>query len=180
MTTTEKGLDVGELATEILTGVEEYFAAINVDLPERKFVSAGDTGSIAWDCEQLTVCMTGIGYGANEDQNSISGKARAQLSTRIRYVIFSVVLVRCITTDNERGSRWPSVIDLHDDGVRFMQDVGHMSQALLQLATRRNGPIHAMSDADGYAQAGAVTPIGPEGGFVALDGAFQITVGQLV
>lgn len=180
MTTVEKGLDVGELAIEILTGVEEYFAAVGVDLPTRRFVSAGDTGTIAWDCEQLTVCMVGIGYGANEDQNSLSGKVRAQLSTRIRSVIFSVVLVRCITSKPERNERWPSVIALHDDGVRFMKDVGHMSQAILQLATRRNGRINVMADGDGYAQAGAVTPLGPEGGYVGLDAAFQVTVGTLV
>lgn len=173
-----KGIAVASIAETLLAVMEEHFAAAAVALPERRYVVAGDPLSIAWDCEQLVVGMTGIGWGQAEDRSSLSGKVAAQTSVvAVRHVIFSIQLVRCTPSKGSgRTNALPEVADMHAAGLAYMRDAGLISQALVTACAR----LRAGLDLDGMALPGAVNPLGPDGGFHAVDASIAITSGNLV
>lgn len=164
-------LTIDNLAQQVLTAVENQFAASALELPSRRYVAAGEPLQIAWDCEQVVVALQGIGWGQAEDLSVPTPKVAAQFAvTAVRHAVLSVQIIRCTPTGN-RGL--PSAADVHAAGLTSMQDAGQLSQALVWLIA------HLELGPDGHAQAGAITPLGPSGGFHGVEGVLSITAGEL-
>lgn len=171
-----KRISVAELGQAILMGVQEHYAASDMELPERQYLAPGSPEMISWDCEQLVVALTGIGWGQAGDQSSLDPKPGSHTSvTALRHAIFSVQIVRCTPKPEGRNSSFPSVEAIHASGIEFMRDAGMISQALVVIASRMR---HDLSGS-GLVEPGVVNMIGPEGGLHAVEGTIAITSGVL-
>lgn len=178
-----QGLRVDILANNILRAVEDHWAANatpdDLPLPDRRYVAAGDPNNVAWDCEQLTVSQQGIGWGSSPDAGTPSGQIGSGVSVfGVRHVVYVVALVRCVPTipdGNLTKRSYPTTAEMQLSGMRYMRDSGLLSQALVEMATRMRRDLGR----EGAAQAGMVTPVGADGGFVGAYGVFQVTTGEL-
>lgn len=180
MSTLGKGLDVQKVAVDLLQTIITHWAAATsldvVPLPTRRAVVPGDPRTIAWDCEQLTVSMVGIGYGQALDEASPSRRAGSPTSVSgLRHAILAVTLVRCTPVGKEDGTP-PTVAELDAAGRVFFRDCGMISQALMTYCSdvRKH-----LSSAESV-QAGAVDPVGPSGGYHGIETTLAITLGNLV
>lgn len=176
-----KGLDVAGVAQDLLDHVilhwERAAPGTAVALPERRLIAPGDPRTIAWDCEQVTISLEGIGFGPAVDiAASPSPRAGLPLSVNsLRHAVFTVSVVRCTPPGGEDGSP-PAAAELHAAGVTYLRDCGLLSQAVVTFA----GVMRArLSDTESV-QCGAVTPFGPSGGFHSADCALAITTPELV
>lgn len=177
-----KGLDVATTATDLLAHVVASFAAAAPgtvkELPTRRAVLAGDPRQVAWDCEQLTVCLEGIGVGQAVDASAAAPSPRMGSpisATALRHAVFAVSLVRCTPAPGNDGSP-PSDTALNEAGLVYMRDCGMLSQALVTFV----GILRDKLPDTGSVQVGAVTPYGPAGGYHSADVALAITVPELV
>jgi hypothetical protein len=173
-------LQVGTLAADLLATVERHWVgAAGAPLPERRYVAAGEPRSQAWDCEQLTVSLDGIGFGPAVDVSETSPRAGSPASVMsVRHAVFSIALVRCIPGSDSRG-RPPGAAELNAAGAQFMLDAGLLSQALVEYGTRTRKRV---TDADPAAlvQTGIIEPAGPSGKYVAVEGSVIITAAGLM
>ena len=174
-----KGLDLAQLAVDFLAAVESHFASADVDLPERRIVVAGNPALVAWDCDQLTVGLSGIGWGQAPDLAATSVKPGAQISAvGLRHAILSVQLVRCTpSAGTGRGNVTPNADQIHEAGLAFFKDAGLLSQAVMRYTSRLRQQVDKNS---GMIQAGAVQPLGPEGKYHANECSIAITAGNLL
>jgi hypothetical protein len=171
-----KRISVAELGLAILAGVQEHYAASDLTLPDRQYLAPGNPEEVAWDCEQLVVALTGIGWGQAEDQSSLAPKPGAQVSVNaLRHAIFSVQIVRCTPKPEGRNATFPTVEAVHEAGIVFMQDAGMISQALVVIASRMRQGLSG----SGLVEPGVVNMIGPSGGLHAVEGTIAITSGVL-
>lgn len=178
MTSLGRGLTLDVIAETVLGIVVAHFDAAGVDLPERRYVAAGDPSAIAWDCDQLCVALRGIGWGPAEDSAPSSPQVGAGLSAMgVRHAVLSIQLVRCTPSSGERGTGIPSAEVVHAAGLQFARDGGLLSQALVTACSRTGGLVGPGGAAT--VQAGALTPLGPEGGKHAWDAALAITAMDL-
>lgn len=172
MTAAGLRLTIDTLAQQVLTAVENQFTASALELPVRRYIAAGDPLSIAWDCEQLVVALQGIGWGQAEDLSVATPKVASQFAvSAVRHAVFSIQLIRCNPSVGKNGL--PSPDDVHAAGLQAMRDAGQLSQALVWLVS------HLELGPDGIAQAGAITPQGPSGGYHGMEGTLSITAGEL-
>lgn len=167
---------VAELALKVLKTVEEHFTAADTLLPDRRYLAPGNPSLVAWDCEQLVVGLSGVGWGAAPDAAPISVKPSAQMSAvGVRHAVFSIQLVRCTPTvsdqEAEMNEPYPEAEKIHAAGIQFMRDAGLISQALVEMVSRLNQGL----DRSGIAQAGVVNTLGPEGGHHAVEATLAIT-----
>lgn len=170
-----KGLKIVELGELIQSTIVAHYAAAAVDLPTRQYFVPGDPAQIAWDCEQFTVGLAGVGWGWAEDAQPISSPATgAQAFISLRHAIFNVQIVRC-TASSARDGR-PNAAEIHDSGKKAFRDAGLLSQALVQSVKEINQQITKNA---GKAQAGVIVPIGPEGNYHAVAGTLSVTAGLL-
>jgi len=179
VTTAGKALTIRTMAETILAAVQDHYAATSpaVSLPERQYIAPGSPDQIAWDCEQLVVSVTGIGWGqAPSAGQSPSPKIGAQVSaTAIRHVIYDVALVRCTPTEGDPDTGLPNAADIHAAGLAYMTDMGLLSQALVvACAAVRTG-----LDRSALVEPGAVNPAGPSGGFHGMSAQIMVTAGAL-
>lgn len=177
-----RGLNVADTAQDLLNHVIAHYAAAAPGtvspLPERRAVLAGDPRTVAWDCEQLTVSLDGIGVGPSQDsQLAVPGvRMGSPLSaTALRHAVFSVSLVRCTPAMSEDGTP-PTAEELNAAGLVFMRDCGLLSQAMVTFA----GILADRLPDTASVECGAVQPFGPSGGFHAADTAMAITVPELI
>lgn len=171
-------INVAELAQKTLDGVVAHFAAADIELPDRRYVAPGNPQLVAWDCEQLVVALTGIGWGAAPDAATGSVKPGTQASALgIRHAVFSVQLVRCTPVSKDNRTPWPPPEEIHASGLRFMQDAGRLSQALVTVVAELRQSI--AQDRSGLVEAGVLTSLGPEGGYHGLEATLAITSGLL-
>lgn len=169
------GLDLWTVANGLLAYIVTFFSANGVNLPARQYVTAGDAATVAWDCEQLVVCLADIGWGRSMDATQLSptfGKAASV--NAMRHATYAIELIRKAPTVGESGDI-PSVQQMNDAGMQSLIDAGLLSQALVNFVAFRNATLPV----GGSVQAGAVQPIGPEGGLVGLSGALVMTIGEL-
>lgn len=167
------GLDLHTVAKALLSAMGDYFAANGVDLPDRQYITTGDPAIVAWDCEQLTVCLANIEWGRSRDATQFSptfGKAAS--INAMRHAIYAVTLVRSFPIITDNGGL-PSTEVLNQAGLASMLDAGLMSQALVNFVAFGNPAIPIGCSI----QAGSVQPLGPEGGLVGLQGSLVMTVG---
>lgn len=177
-----KGLNVGDTGEELLAHVIAHYEAAApgtvTELPARRSLLAGDPREVAWDCEQLTVCLDGIGFGqALDAAASPSPRTGAPISAvGLRHAVIAVSLVRCTPAPGADGSP-PSTAALMAAGLTFFRDCGMLSQAVVTYA----GILRdRLGGDDRSVQCGAVTPYGPTGGYHACDVAIAITVPELI
>jgi hypothetical protein len=177
MTTPGQGLTIQAMAEAILAAVQEHYADASVALPDRQYVAAGDPSQLAWDCEQLTVGIQGIGWGQAPSAGTAAPKMGTQISaSAVRHAIFIVALVRCTPTDPEDpDTGLPSEADLHAAGLEYMRDMGLLSQALVVACAR----VRAGLSRSSLVEAGAVNPDGPSGGFHGMSAQIAVTAGDL-
>jgi hypothetical protein len=171
-------INVSELAQKTLDAVVAHFDAADVLLPDRRYVAPGNPQLIAWDCEQLVVALTGIGWGAAPDSAAQSMKPGSQISAfGIRHAVFSVQLVRCTPISKDTRTPWPPPEEIQASGIKFMQDAGRLSQALVTVVAELRQSI--AQDRAGLVEAGVLTSLGPEGGYHGLEATLAITSGLL-
>lgn len=168
------------MATRILDAVVSHFEASahadDVDLPDRRYVCAGDPLAVPWDCAQLTVAMQGVTTGAAVDARPLSPRSGTPSGVAlVRSVTYVVSLVRCVPVQDDVGNP-PSVARMETAGRTFARDMGLLSQAVVELASQlREGlPVGQT------VQAGEVAPVGPDGEYVGLVAPVSFTVGTLV
>lgn len=165
-----QGILVDQLAQLLLDHTIAHFDAAGVELPDHRVVTAG---APAWDCEQLTATLVGIGWGQAPDSATESARPGSPISVAaLRHAVYAVSLVRCVPTPDPDP---PSMLELNTAGLRFMRDAGLLSQALVEVGS---GLRNQLGPA-GSVQAGMIEPIGPDGGFVGMDGQFVITSANL-
>lgn len=171
-----QGLKLSDLAQNVLDGVVEHWAraADATPLPARRAVLAGEPRAIAWDCEQLTVTLSGVGWGQALDASATSPRAGMPASVAsMRHAVLAVALVRCTPTPGRDGK--VAVDALHTAGLASLRDAGLLSQALVEITSRlrKNLPLEAS------VQAGVVEPVGPSGGFHGLEATLVVTTAEL-
>lgn len=170
-----QAINTQQIGQAIYDGVIDHYAAASaaVPLPERRYIAPGDAAAVAWDCEQFTVSIIGVGLGVAPDVATGSAKPGTHASvTGMRHAVFSAMLVRCTPTIDEDGP--PEVAALNPAGLAYLRDVGLISQALVEIGTRLN-----RVDRSAVITAGNVQPIGPGGGFVGLEGQLTISTVHL-
>jgi hypothetical protein len=174
-----QGLDVAGIAQTILNGIVEHYAdvALDVALPGRQIIGAGNPRLVAWDCEQVVVTLSGIGNGAAPGTGDQPRGVGSQISSMgLRHAIYAVQIVRC-HPESPDGTTPPDAAEVTAAGLISMRDAGLLSQALVAVATK----IGAGGLPPGSrVQPGAVETLGPEGGFSGIEGALALTTGALV
>lgn len=167
------GAIAADLARRFLDAVVDHFTAAGVDLPDRRFLAAGNPQLIAWDCEQLFVALTGLGIGPAPDSPVQSPRAGGPVGAfNVRHAIFSIQLVRCTPTVGEGSNDvFPPVAEIDAAGERSINDAGLLSDAVVQMCSRLQkelGRNHSV-------QAGLTSSLGPEGGYHANEATVAIT-----
>lgn len=171
---TGRALSIASLAVNLLQAVAGHFQQAGVTLPDRRGVVPGEPRVIAWDCEQLTVSLAGIGWGQAVDLSSNSPAPGSQAGVMaVRHAVFAVTLVRC--TPTRRDGKTPDMVDLDEAGVQFMRDAGLISQALVEHGSR----VRSGLPPEGRVQMGAVEAVGPSGGFHGLESTMTVTASRL-
>lgn len=179
-----KGLNIADTAEDLLAHVTAHYEAATpgsvTPLPARRVVLPGDPREVAWDCEQLTVCLEGIGFGPAVDAAPTpSPRTGAPISaTALRHAVLAVSLVRCTPAPGNDGEAPPDE-ELNAAGLTFLRDCGMLSQCMVTFAGLLRDQL-GVPPSDGSVQCGAVTPFGPSGGYHAADVAIAITVPELV
>jgi hypothetical protein len=175
VSTLGKGLDIADTAEEFLQCIIDHYAAAPGDvepLPERQCVVSGDARTIAWDCDQLTVSLDGIGYGPAQDNASDSARSGSPISaTAVRHAVLVVQLVRCIPAPDSNGNVSRDAI--HAAGLRYLRDSGMISQAVTAFAARVRKGLEAKTES---VIPGVVDVVGPLGDKAALETTLAITV----
>lgn len=181
MSTLGKGLDIATTAAQLKAHIIAHWnaapAGTRVDLPARRAILAGDPRNVAWDCEQLTVAMVGIGWGQAIDAAQVpSPRTGAPVSVgAMRHVVLAVALIRCTPKGGANGQP-PSVEDLEAAGLTSMRDAGLLSQAMVTYASKLRQELGKHASV----QPGVVDPYGPSGGYHGLETTLAITAAELV
>lgn len=169
-----QAINTASLAGKLLAAVEEHFAGTDNPLPDRRGVVPGESRTIAWDCEQLTVSLDGIGWGQAIDATPTSPQAGGPASvSALRHAVFSIQLVRC--TPTRRDGKTPEMDQLNAAGMVFMRDAGMLSQAVVEFVTQLRQGL----DPTVRVQAGVIEAIGPSGGYHGLACALIVTASRL-
>lgn len=174
-----QALDVYTLGDSLFRAVVDHFAARSQpeyqDLPERRYLAAGDSSSVAWDCEQFTVSLEGIGTGSSQDSPSPALPPGVPAGVAgVRYLTLMCSLVRCTPTLDESGN-FPSVEAMAEAGALFYRDAGLLSQAVVEWVSQMRHQLGRSA----LVKAGDVLPAGPEGPFAGLICSVQITAVEL-
>ena len=171
-----QAINVRELAGKLLDAIVEHFTgAPDAFLPARRLIVPGDPRSFAWDCEQLTVSLLGIGWGQAIDATNPTPLAGGPASAMaLRHATYAITWVRCTPAPNHDGSP-PSLADLDLAGRESMRVAGLLSQALVEFTSRLRQELPP----EGLVQPGLVEPVGPSGGFHALESTLSITAARL-
>lgn len=178
MTTAGKGLDITTEARALLNAVVTHFQTASVPLPDRQHLVAGDPRNFAWDCEQLTISMQGIGWGPATSASPASPRAGAPASvSSVRHVVLAVTLVRCTPQMIDGAEPAPPTAEALDAaGAEFMRDAGLLSQAIARYVSEATNRLDRVASVE----AGVVEPLGPSATHHGLEGQLAITIGKLV
>lgn len=176
--TSGTAINVRALATQMLDAVRTHWAnAPGAPLPDRQYVAPGEPRATAWDCEQLTVSLGGVGWGPAIDAGPTSPRSGTPASVAsVRHAVLYVQLVRCMPTSGKQNVS-PTVAALQAAGEQFMRDAGLLSQALVSWASTVRTLLPQMPTES--VQVGVIEPVGPSGGFVGLEASAIVTAAQL-
>jgi hypothetical protein len=176
--TAGRAINVRSLANSLLDAVVAHWqSAEGAPLPTRRYVAPGVPSAVAWDCEQLTVSLAGVGWGPAIDSSPVSPRGGTPTSvSSVRHAMFMVSLVRCTPVPNAKGTP-PSAADLQASGDQFMLDAGLLSQALVRWRSKTAGQLP--EDGHSMVQLGVIEPAGPSGKYVSVEGSAIITAAGL-
>lgn len=109
-------------ATSILTSIEQIYLEEGIDLPDRRYISLGGRGSVAYDCTQLTVSW-------EQTYSGLPGNPIQVLSncTSPRSGVFVVELVRPIPV-SQRADTPPESELMNESADQLMQDAALLYQ----------------------------------------------------
>lgn len=171
-----RGLKIVQLAEIVQAKIVSHYATAGADLPTNQFFLAGDPAVAAWDCEQFTIGLSGVGWGwAEDNQPQTSPQTGTHFNvTSLRHVVFAIQIVRCTPSAGKNGI--PTVAEIDTAGRASMKDAGLLSQALVMAVKEINQQV---TRNEGKAQAGAIVPAGPEGKYHAITGTLSVTAGNL-
>jgi hypothetical protein len=180
VSTSGKAINVRQLANSMLTAIVAHYAtAEGQPLPDRRYVAPGENRASAWDCEQLTVSLGGIGWGQNIDAAPNASRRGTPTSVfAVRHAVLYAQLVRCIHVSDSRGQP-PKVEDLQGDGDQFMLDAGLLSQAMVSWASTVDRTLEQDDPLNGSVQLGVVEGIGPSGKYVGAEVSAIVTCAGL-
>lgn len=163
-----QGIDLGGLAQTVLIGVDQHFAASDVELPARQVIPPGEPRAQPWTCEELVVTAAGIASGHSTSAGGTGRQAGTNVSVGGRRVIIGVQIVRCAPVGS--ADEPADENEQTEAGLAMMRDAALLSQALVELVGR-DGPLKQ----HGSAVAGDVAFLGPDGGFSAVEGSLTVT-----
>lgn len=172
-----QGLDLPSIARAILASVEDHFAASGVQLPQRRVIAAGAPELVAWDCPMVIVACSGVGTGPAPGVGGAAQQTGRPVAVGARHALFAVQIVRKHPEATPvQGSVVPPKPDkITEAGVAHLRDMGLLSQALVELCA--NPTFRDVIS--GSAEVGAVSSVGPEGGFAGVQGSIAVTAGYL-
>jgi len=170
-----QGLNSKQLGQSLLDYIVQAYAVATdtAPLPARQVIAAGDIRLTAWDCEQLVLSLVGVDLDVPQTTPITPGMLKA---TSLRHVALNVQLIRCAAVSDAKGNP-PKPERITEVGTQALRDAGLLSQALFEWTTRavsHDGPMGILS-----AGVGSILPVGPQGGFVGVEGAVIVT-GELV
>lgn len=165
-----------EVATGLLGELVAYFDAQGADLPERRIVSPGAPGLIAWDCPQIAVILGQIPWGIGPDGGQTTPTTGAAGVWNMRHLSWSVQIVRCIPgiDDADGQPTVPSPAALSASAELIYADMALLSQGLVDIAGRAR-QLPWWPNPAGQVQAGQVTALGPDGGYAGCEGLIAMT-----
>lgn len=146
--------DMCQAILDVLT--DGWGALGGEELPARQYVC---NGSVAWDCEQLTV-HTGRMFSTEASPANEGFFTQPSPGAFLRGAVFVVTLIRCAPDVKDDGSP-PTVGELSDSAQVLNQDAIAVFEVLAKA--QRDGDLaHCQALAfDSW------VPQGPEGGYVA-------------
>jgi hypothetical protein len=168
----KKGLNLLPFAEHALEYIEAFFTANGVALPDRRYIAPGVPAMDAWDCEQLMIGCVGITNGGAQQGNA-GGMPRAGSPASVitlRGIQYGIQLVRCVPKVSEYGQP-PDPAEVNKAGRQQLIDMGLISQAVVNLASSPPSWVTKEMNVD----AGEVAPLGPSGGYAAIESAIRIT-----
>lgn len=169
-------IDIVSLADIVFDAVVDGFEASGVTLPARRVMAPGAPEQVAWDCEQLVCTMSGIGIGSAPGVNTGPRQVGPQMSAMaLRHVVFTFQLVRCEPKPQGNGTKPPAPTVISAAARDLWRDAGLLSHALVRVGTTISKGLPRGTQVE----AGAVTPVGPEGGYVGLQTSITVTAGNL-
>jgi hypothetical protein len=164
-------IDVPSIAQAVLIGVAAHFSDAGVELPDRQVIAPGEPRTVAWDCNAVMVTLGGIVWGQAPGAGGGARQTGNPISVGVRHAVISVQIVRCAT---DSDGDIPDAEKLTDEGLIFMKDAALLAEALIALC-RRGGALARA----GSAVPGDVIPLGPDGGFAAVEGGLSVTAKDL-
>lgn len=171
-----RGPDLLTWAQQVIPAMELFFANNNVALPARRRIVPGQLQLDAWDCEQVSVGFSGIADTGARGQGVTTQAPRVGTpfsAMKVRQASYGIQIVRCIGPCNS----WTTT-DTDATGAAGEQqliDISLLSQFLVNLASSPPSWHPEGVNAD----AGAITPIGPDGGYYAIEGDMTFSVMNL-
>jgi hypothetical protein len=172
----QTGPDLVSYAEGILGAIRDFFTLNNVELPELQRIVPGQLQLDAWDCEQLALGCAGI-TDATARQGATSGAPRTgnpYSAMAQRQVTYGIQLVRCVGPCGRNYG--PDSAAISEAGVQQLKDIALLSQILTNVAS--SPPSWAPKGVN--AETGTVAPLGPEGGYYAIEGSVTYSVMDLM
>lgn len=156
--------DLLSWAEGVIPALVTYFAQHDVALPERRRIVPGQLQLDSWDCEQVSVGFAGITDPARQGTTSGAPRTGTPFSAlKRRQVAYGIQIVRCagdcngmFSTDNDAYG---------EVGKQMLTDAALLSQFMINIAS--SPPEWHPKEIN--ADAGDVTPIGPEGNMYAIE-----------
>lgn len=148
-----------DAAVDLLGRVEDAAANAGVVLPERRFVSNGE---VAFDCE-LVAIQVPTGFRGSP---ALPSPDRNRRNVTVWTFEFTVWLIRCVPTINDRGIV-PTAAALQDSASVILRDAHILTYDLMPL-------LDDLSDTCTHVAAGNLVGVGPEGGFAGWQLPIQI------
>ncbi|MDN5919191.1 MAG: hypothetical protein L0I76_29545 [Pseudonocardia sp.] len=149
-------IDAAAPAVRLLVAVVAHFDDHDWDLPERRYIAAGQQQTLAVDDEHLCVSLIGMTPGASDATTKGGGYpskgASAAIVARAAYMLR---LMRCVAVIDDDGCP-PPAEQIHADGLRLLADPGRLLDAVYTWAAAEPHNLTVTI--------GQVDPVGPEGG----------------
>lgn len=158
-------------AQGVIPALELYFAEHNVSLPLRRRIVPGQLQLDAWDCEQVSVGFAGITDPSR--QGTVLGAPRTGNTFAVmktRQAAYGIQIVRCVGCNDPVWST--NTDEFGQAGEDQLRDAALISQFMINMASSPPDWHPEGVNAD----AGDVTPLGPSGGYYALEASIIFTV----
>jgi hypothetical protein len=152
-------------AQGVIPALVTYFAQHDVELPARRRIVPGQLQLDAWDCEQVSVGFAGITDPTRQGTTSGAPRTGTPFSAmKRRQTAYGIQIVRCAGSCDQ--PTWSTDTDAFGvAGEAQLRDAALLSQFMVNMASSPPDWHPKEINAD----AGDVTPIGPEGGMYALE-----------